>query len=120
MAFVRFVPGFTRNPKRIKSGPISSWLWTCSVDYCVEHLTDGFIDDAVVPSLCAGITGSALHRAVNNLVFVGSWERVDGGYRVHDLMQFNPTKDEVEADRAASKRRYQAWKKRHHNDLTMP
>jgi hypothetical protein len=86
----------------------------------MEHLTDGFIDAAVVPYLCASITGSALQRAVNNLLFVGSWEQVDGGYRVHDLLQFNPSKAEVEADRAAGKRRYQQWKKRHHNEPPTP
>src|SRR5262245_34184397 len=70
MSFLRFVPGFSRHPKRIKCGPISSWLWVCSADYCMTHLTDGFIDAAMVPTLCPTIVGSALKRAVDNLLAV--------------------------------------------------
>lgn len=110
MSYCRFVPGFTRHPKRLKCGPISSWLWVCSVDYCMEHLTDGFLDDAVVPSLCSSVVGSALQRAVNNLVAVGSWERVPGGYHVHDYLQHNLSKAQVEADREAGRQRYRKWK----------
>src|SRR5262245_46309499 len=110
MSYCRFVPGFSRHPKRLKSGPISSWLWVCSVDYCLEHLTDGFLDEVAVPALCANITGSALSRAVKNLVAVGSWEPVQGGYIVHDYLRHNPSKKEVEAEREASRQRYHQWR----------
>jgi hypothetical protein len=113
MSWVRFVPGFSRHPKRLKSGPISSWLWVCSVDHCTEYVTDGFLDEAAVPSLCPTIVGAALKRAVDNLVAVGSWEKVEGGYIVHNYLEHNLSKAQVEADRAAARTRYTSWKSRH-------
>lgn len=110
MSYVRFVPGFTRHPKRIKSGPVSSWLWACSVDYCMIHLTDGFLDEAAVPTLCSNITPNALKRATENLLAVGSWERVPGGFKVHDYLRHNLSKAQVEADQEAGRQRYQKWK----------
>ena len=121
MSYVRFVPGFSRHPKRLKSGPVSSWLWVCSVDYCLVHLTDGFLDEAAVPTLCSNITPTALNRAVENLISVGSWERVPGGFKVHDYLRHNASKEQVEAERAASRKRYETWQgKRRSNDVTTP
>lgn len=111
MSWVRFVPGFSRHPKRLKSGPISSWLWACSVDHCVEHRTDGFLDAAIIPSLCGALTGSALKRAVENLVAVGSWARVDGGYMVHDFLRHNLSKAQVEEDMELARQRQRRWQK---------
>jgi hypothetical protein len=110
VSWCRFVPGFSRHPKRIKSGPISSWLWICSVDYCTEHLTDGWIDESAVPYLCASITGSALKRAIENLVSIGSWERFAGGFRVHDYLRHNLSKTQVEQDREQARTRYRNWR----------
>lgn len=116
MSYVRFVPGFSRHPKRLKCGPVSSWLWACSVDYCMEHLTDGFLMVEAVPTLCSTITGSALKRAVDNLVAVGSWQPVDGGYQVHDYLRHNQSKAVVEADREAGRKRYQTWLDKHRSN----
>jgi len=109
MSWVRFVPGFSHHPKRLKAGPISSWFWVCSVDFCMEHLTDGFIDDAAVPTLCPIVVGNARKRAIENLVAVGSWERVEGGYLVHDYLRHNLSKAQVEADQEAARQRHRRW-----------
>src|SRR5262245_13273237 len=111
MSYLRFVPGFSRHPKRIRSGPISSRLWMCSVDYCLTHLTDGFIPDEAIPLLTSNLTPSALKRATDNLLAVGSWEKAPGGYLVHDYLMHQPSKADVEADRAASRRRYLTWRR---------
>jgi hypothetical protein len=110
MSWSRLVPGFSRHPKRLKAGPLASWLWICSVDYCTEHLTDGFLPDFCVPTLCPNMRGGNLKRAVDNLLAVGSWELVDGGYRVHDYLKHNQSKSQVESDREAGRQRYHKWK----------
>lgn len=109
MAYIRFNPGFSRHPKRIKSGPVSSWLWACSVDYCGEFLTDGFIEDGAVPGLVPSLVGGALKRCIANLLAVGSWERVNGGYQVHDYLKYNLSKAQVQADQQAGRKRYDRW-----------
>jgi hypothetical protein len=83
------------------------------------HLTDGFLIAEAVPTLCSTITGSALKRAVDNLVSVGSWEPVDGGYRVHDYLRHNASKQQVEEDLEQGRKRYQRWMdKRRSNAVT--
>jgi hypothetical protein len=72
-------------------------------------LTDGFLMVEAVPTLCSNIMGSALKRAVDNLVSVGSWERVEGGYIVHDYLRHNMSKKQVEADQEAGRQRYRNW-----------
>jgi len=116
VSYVRFVPGFSRHPKRLKCGPISSWLWACSVDYCMEHLTDGFLMAEAIPTLCSNITGAALKRAVDILISVESWTPVEGGYLVHDYLKHNQSKAQVEADREAARQRYQNYVDKQRNN----
>lgn len=80
------------NPKFLQAGPAPSWLWLCSVLYCQEALTDGFIAEAVIDYL--GV--KAAHRLVPHLVRAHLWEPVDGGYRVHDYLEHNPSAADIE------------------------
>jgi hypothetical protein len=109
MPWSRFEPGFSRHPKRLKVGPIASWLWIASVDHCTEFLTDGFLDDAVVATLCPTLKPTELRRQVEALVAVHSWERIAGGYQVHGYLEHNQSARQVEADRRASRDRYRRW-----------
>jgi hypothetical protein len=119
MPYVRFVPGYTSHPKRLKSGPVSSWLWACSVDFCTVHLTDGFLMNEAVPTLCPNITASALKRAVDNLIAVKSWEPVTGGYMVHDYLRHNLSREQAEEDQEQGRQRYYRWAdKRRSNAVT--
>jgi uncharacterized phage protein (TIGR02220 family) len=110
MAWSRFEPGFTRHPKRLKGGPLASWLWVCSVDHCSIYRTDGWLEAASVPSLVPGLSPRALTTAVTVLLAVGSWEEAPGGYRVHGYLEHNPSKAQTEAERDASRQRYQRWR----------
>lgn len=112
MPWSRFEPGFTRHPKRLKCGPLASWLWTCSVDHCTEYRTDGFLDRASVPGLVPGLSSAVLKKCVQSLVDVHSWEwdASRGGYLVHGYLEHNLTAQQVESDRESSRRRYRTWK----------
>ena len=110
MAWSRLEPGFSRHVKRLKSGPVASWLWVCSIDYCTEFLTDGFLDEAVIPTLCPRMKLSEVRKAIDTLLAVKSWERAAGGYMVHGYLEHNPRAEQVEADRRAARKRYRRWK----------
>jgi hypothetical protein len=116
MAWSRFEPGFSRHPKRIKVGPIASWLWVASVDHCTEFRTNGFIDDITVPTLCPTLKPAELRRQIDALLGVRSWERVDSGYLVHGYLEHNPSAEQVEADRQAAKDRYRKWRDNKRSD----
>jgi hypothetical protein len=112
MAWSRFEPGFSRHPKRLKSGAVASWLWVCSIDYCMTYLTDGYIERSALPSLCPTIRGALLRHAVTALVKVGSWDPVEGGFKVRSYLEYNPSRADVEADRKANHERYERRKRR--------
>jgi hypothetical protein len=109
MPWSRFEPGFSRHPKRLKVGPIASWLWVASVDHCTEFRTDGFLDAASIVTLCPTIKPAELKRHVEALIAIRSWEPVEGGYQVHGYLEHNQTARQVEADRQASKDRFLKW-----------
>jgi len=110
MAWSRLEPGCTQHVKRVKSGPIPSWVWICCIDYSTVHLTDGFVDSAALPGLCPALRPAQLKRAIQTLVEVGSLERVAGGVKVHGYLDHNSSRAEVETDRQAARRRFDRWK----------
>lgn len=90
--WVRIDDQIAHHPKFLTVGAEASWLWLCGQSYCARYLTDGFIPSPALPTLCivSDINGSA-----ERLVMVGLWDRVEGGYQVHDYHDYNPTRDEV-------------------------
>lgn len=113
MAWVRFDPGFTRHKKRLKAGPIANWLWVASVDYCVEHLTDGRLPRGSCSALVAGVSRSALGRAVKRLLDVRAWERDGEDYIVHDFLEYQVSRKEVKRSREAGKERARKFREKH-------
>lgn len=95
--YMQIVCGLTRLPKFIAAGAHAGWLWVGGLGYCKEHLTDGFIPDAVVPTLAPGVKQPA--KSAEMLVSAGLWESVNGGYLMHDYHEHNPTKALVEKKR---------------------
>lgn len=108
MAWVRIDDQAPRHCKMLKAGPAACWLWVCGLAHCQSQLTDGFIPDEVLPMI--GVVGvPRVQKLAQVLVDVGLFERVEGGYRIHDYFAFNATKDEaIERRRAISDRRSEA------------
>lgn len=103
MAWLRIDDRVRTHPKIVKAGPAAAWLWFCGVCYCREHLTDGFIQSGMVPTLAPGLTAVKKHVAA--LVNVGLWHSEQGGYRVHDFLDWNPSRAQVEEQRAQDRQR---------------
>lgn len=108
MAWLRIDDRVRTHPKIANAGPAAAWLWFCGVCYCREHLTDGFIPKAVVGSLAMNLSSPFRHAA--RLVEVRLWEDAEGGYQVHDFLDWNPSRADVqnartsEADRKRTER----------------
>ena len=131
MVWVRLDDHFDENPKIAAVGPLGIALWVTSLAYCNRNLTDGFIPTSIAirmlslefehpgdggtctvlvggePSDDDPQTGSIPDRYYipNILVYAGLWERVENGYQIHDYAQFQPSKADVEADRASARAR---------------
>ena len=62
-----------------------------SISYSDYHRTDGFVPTGVWPAL-PGTPG-----AIKSLVTMGLWEPVAGGYMVHDYLDYNRSRADIEA-----------------------
>lgn len=101
MSFAQFHDGFYRNPKVRAVEPAAAWMWTASIGYANENLTDGFIPKAALHDL-AVIDAKPRAKLVEQLVAERLWEPCDGGWMIHDFLMWNPSKAAVLARRAAN------------------
>lgn len=103
MTWFRVDDSFPTHPKVLRiprrDRPAAVGLWTLAGGWCAQQLTDGHLD-AHMPEEFGGSS-----RLVDHLVDVGLWEVKDGGYLFHDWPDWQPTRAQVEADRAAARER---------------
>jgi hypothetical protein len=136
MTWVRIDDHFDEHPKLAEAGVVCWGVWLAALAYCNRNLTDGFIPWTVARGLgswevldvemeegrrrvweigrATGMHGEDMDTewVIERLVAVGLWEQVDGGFRVHDYTDYQPTKAEVLAERAKTKERVADWRKR--------
>jgi hypothetical protein len=108
--WIKLDDGFFYNRKVQAAGKDGRALYLAALTYCARELTDGLITTAEVRVCCA--LADTDQSAADVLVNVGLWEEVDGGYKIHDFHEYNPTAEEVRARRdEISKVRAQAGKR---------
>lgn len=101
MTWVKLDDHFADHPKVMALGRdrmAGLGLWVAAACYCARYLTDGF-----VPTQAARNFGS--DRILGRLVEVGLVTPCEGGYRLHDWLEYNPSREKVMAERAAAKDR---------------
>lgn len=107
MSWVRLDDQFTTHPKVVRAGDMAAWLWVCGLTYCAQHNTDGFIPAEAVPRL-SGLKSTK--PLVSKLLEVGLWETKEGGYFVHDYLDWQPSAEEVKERKEASTKRISRWR----------
>jgi len=93
MAWVRLEDKFHLNPKVVAAGNAGAGLYVRLLSYCADQLTDGFIPDSV-----SKIFGKK--SEISTLISHKLCVRVDGGLRIPDYLEFNPSREDVLADQA--------------------
>lgn len=100
MATVNLHTGIPSSPKFAPLSDAALRLWLHALCWSKEHLTDGFIPDDMVPSLHRQAT-----KVVTELLVVrvpgkqALWQKVDGGYRIHDYSDWQDSADAVQTRR---------------------
>ncbi|MFB7162292.1 hypothetical protein [Streptomyces sp. NPDC056242] len=84
-------------------------LYVSALCWCSENLTEGRILDRELP-LVARLRGAK--KAAAELEEVHLWDRVDGGWEIHDYLEYNPDRAKVKAERASNAARQQAFRDR--------
>lgn len=112
MAWVKLDDQIARSRKHIRAGGEAAWFWVCAIAYSSSSLTDGFIAEEVLPLVSAAKNPKALAERLAN---VGLFDRIDGGYMVHDYFDYNEPRAMVlakrEKDNSRKRREYSSVSK---------
>ena len=98
MPWVKLDDRFHENPKILSLGSDAFRLYVLSLTWAGGNLTDGMIPPPIVDLYADGSTAA-------ELVAAGLFVECDGGWRVNDYLEFNPSREDVEAKRRANTER---------------
>jgi 5-methylcytosine-specific restriction endonuclease McrA len=95
----------------------AAWrMWGMGLIYCQKNLTDGFISESAIDTWAIREQkGQRLRDVAKELCTPqvpgksALWEKVDGGYLVHDYLQWNDSKAQILAMREIGKTRRQLY-----------
>lgn len=91
--------------KTIQAGNAAMGLWVRAGSWSAQSLTDGFIPNAIARQL-------GTKSQIDKLVTARLWTKRSDGYTFHEWDQRQPLKEDVEADRAATRKRVSEHRKR--------
>ena len=112
MTWFKVDDGFAFHPKAIMAGNAALGLWVRAGAWCGANLTDG-----ALPRHMIGTFG-AQARDAKKLVSVGLWVEVEDGYQFHEWGLMQPSKADVEEERAANRKRQKEWRDKKRNAVT--
>jgi len=92
MGWLRLDDGFTDHPKVAGLSALAFRAHVEGLVYCARYLTDGLVPKAKGPSSA---------RVIAELERAGLWTATRGGYRIHDYLDWNPSRADADAKRAA-------------------
>lgn len=99
--------------KQLRAGSEACWLWACGLMYANRQPErDGFIPREALSILYGPARNPK--RLAERLVEVGLWDRVDGGFRIHNYHRWNPTQAQIDEERAKGRERASASYARKH------
>lgn len=93
MPWVRLEDTFYDHPKVLAAGVAATGLHVVALCYASAKLTDGFIGRRVVSFL------QGTPRMTARLVTAGLWEPVEGGWVIHDFLDYNASKAAIQEHR---------------------
>jgi hypothetical protein len=116
MSWAKLDDDLWRHPKMDYLHGSAFELYICSITFCAERLTDGFLSHADVAKILSfrGIPRTVVDELTADVPPDDTpfWEIVKGGYTVHNYLKRNPSKAKVAEERAEAARRQEEFRKR--------
>lgn len=106
MAWVKLDDAMPHHPKIVAAGPQAFALDVAAICYSNRFATDGFIAESALKTILPGTRNAP--KLAAKLVDVGRWKRVEGGWIVHDIGDYQPSaadQKELSRKRAAAGRK---------------
>lgn len=95
MPWVKLDDSWYDSPKFAGLGLHDVGLWAVCLSWCARHLTDGHIPTGVVARIIPHVPSPGAE-----LVTAGLWDKVPGGWQIHDYLDYQPSADHVRIQRA--------------------
>lgn len=99
MAWVKVDDTFPDHPKAVGLPLDAAGLWLCGLCYANRQRTDGHVPRGVAARFGAG----AADAAVRALVDAGLWIEDAAGWRIHDYLDYQRSREEIERAAAAAR-----------------
>ncbi|MER8219729.1 hypothetical protein ABTZ58_03845 [Streptomyces sp. NPDC094143] len=85
-------------------------LYVSALCWSSENLTEGRILDRELPLVAPRLRG--VKAAAKELETGRLWDRIEGGWEIHDYLEYQRDREQVQAERAANAARQKAWRER--------
>lgn len=105
MPYLLIDDGFAENPKIAGLSDKAFRLHMSALVYCARNLTDGAISEIGCRFSAAISKIERPNSVVNQLVSAGLWEPVENGWQIHDYLDYNPSRAELEERRRLARER---------------
>ncbi|AJT67420.1 hypothetical protein T261_5804 [Streptomyces lydicus] len=139
MAWVRISDDFYDHAKFDAAGALGTALWVAGLAWSNRNLSDGFIPHRIARRLldfedaAEAVQNAERHSdrnavtddmgyedlapllarfAVRRLVAAGLWTETDGGYRIHDYLDYQKSADQINGERKNNAARQKAFRDR--------
>ncbi|TXH09477.1 MAG: hypothetical protein E6R03_16725 [Hyphomicrobiaceae bacterium] len=104
MGWVRIDDGFDEDDKILRASGNAIALFVCALASVNRRLSDGLVPDVVARQLSRS---RRKQEAIDELVTLGLWAKVDGGYTIVNFHKYQRSAAEIRAQRERDKERQQ-------------
>ena len=111
MTWVKLDDAFYRNPKVMGLSDGAFRTYVNSICFSADNLTDGLITPQVARTF-------RWERKAIELIEAGMWEEQGVGWYIHDFLDYNPTREQVMAERAKTAERVNRFRNGGRNAVT--
>jgi hypothetical protein len=99
--WVRLDDQFAEHPKVMRAGPLAMAMHVAGLCYAARNLTDGIVPRSAAKRLIdLDDFDVSWSEVLADLLAAGIWTEADDGYEIHDYLEYQPSKAEVEEKRA--------------------
>ena len=109
MSWARIDDGWWSHPKVLRAGNEAAGAWARMLSYCAQHLTDGRLDRETALSI------AGRERVLAVLIKVAMLDEIDAEtVAIHGYLERNPSRADVERERAANRERQRRFAENSH------